>query len=248
MKKNLLISLKLTIVMIFICSGMYPLLIAGIGKATPGGGKGETISANGRVVGYEKVGQQFTDDKYFQGRPSAVDYNAAGSAGSNKGPSNPDYLQIVQDRIDSFLAHNPGISKEQIPAELVTASGSGLDPHITPASAYIQVKRIATVRGVPENKVKELVDKAIESSWIGPREVINVLKLNVALDRWSANQSFCGNFIGNIHIENLAIIPEFRLDNADDPVFFKNPAKQLKVPEPLFLRRHSGSDNKPDCE
>ena len=183
MKKNLLISLKLTIVMILICSGLYPLLIAGIGKATPGSGKGETISANGRVVGYEKVGQKFTDDKYFQGRPSAVDYNAAGSAGSNKGPSNPDYLQIIQARIDSFLVHNPGITKEQIPAELVTASGSGLDPHITPASAYIQVKRIATVRSVPENKVKALVDEAIESSWIGPGEVINVLKLNVALDQ-----------------------------------------------------------------
>ena len=183
MKKNLLISLKLTIVMILICAGLYPLLIAVIGKAIPGGGKGETVSLNGRVVGYEKVGQKFTDDKYFQGRPSAVDYNAAGSAGSNKGPSNPDYLQIVKDRIDTFLVHNPGIAKEQIPAELVTASGSGLDPHITPASAYIQVKRIATVRGLPENNVKTLVDEAIETSWIGPKEIINVLKLNVALDQ-----------------------------------------------------------------
>lgn len=183
MKKNLLISLKLTIAMIIICSVMYPLLIEAIGKATPGGGKGETISAHGRVVGYEKIGQQFTDDKYFQGRPSAVDYNAAGSAGSNKGPSNPGYLQIVKDRIDTFLVHNPGVTKEQIPAELVTASGSGLDPHITPESAYIQVKRIATVRGLPESKVKALVDTAIETSWIGPEEIINVLKLNVALNQ-----------------------------------------------------------------
>ncbi len=113
MKKNVLISLKLTLVMIILCAVLYPLLIAGIGKVTPGGGKGETLSVNGKVVGYERVGQKFTEDKYFRGRPSAVDYNAAGSAGSNKGPSNPEYLKIVQDRIDSFLVHNPGIKKEE---------------------------------------------------------------------------------------------------------------------------------------
>ncbi|HRG93016.1 MAG TPA: potassium-transporting ATPase subunit C, partial [Chitinophagaceae bacterium] len=77
MKKNLIISLKLTLVMIILCAVLYPLLIAGIGKAAPGGGKGETVSLNGKVVGYEKIGQRFTEDKYFQGRPSAVDYNAA---------------------------------------------------------------------------------------------------------------------------------------------------------------------------
>lgn len=111
MKKNLLISLRLTIVMIVICAGLYPMLIAGIGKAAPNGGKGKTVSVNGKVVGYENIGQKFTEDKYFWGRPSAVDYNAAGSAGSNKGPSNPDYLKIVQDRIDTFLVHNPGVKK-----------------------------------------------------------------------------------------------------------------------------------------
>jgi K+-transporting ATPase ATPase C chain len=181
MKKNLLISLKLTLVMIILCAVLYPLLIAGIGKATPGGGKGETVSVNGKVVGYEKVGQKFTDDKYFQGRPSAVDYNAAGSAGSNKGPSNPGYLQIVQDRIDSFLVHNPGIKKEEIPADLVTASGSGLDPHISPAAAYVQVKRIAAVRGLAEDKVRTLVDQQVEKNVLGP-SVVNVLKVNIALD------------------------------------------------------------------
>lgn len=180
--KNLMISLKLTIVMIILLAVLYPLLIAGIGKAAPGGGKGETIFVNGRVAGYENIGQNFTDDKYFHGRPSAVGYNAAGSGGSNKGPSNPDYLQTVKDRIDTFLVHNPGITKEQIPAEIVTASGSGLDPHISPASAYIQVKRIASVRGIAEEKIKALVDQHIEKSWIGPSEKINVLKLNIALD------------------------------------------------------------------
>ncbi len=181
MKKNLLISLKLSFVMIVLCAAVYPLLMAAVGKATPGGGKGKTVSVNGKVVGYENVGQKFTEDKYFWGRPSAVDYNAAGSAGSNKGPSNPDYLQIVKDRIDTLLVHNPGIKKEEIPADLVTASGSGLDPHISPASAYIQVKRIATVRGIPEDKIKALVDSYVEKTFLGP-SVVNVLKINIALD------------------------------------------------------------------
>jgi K+-transporting ATPase ATPase C chain len=187
MKKNLLISLKLTLVMIILCSVIYPLLIAGIGKAALGGGKGETVSANGKVVGYELIGQKFTDNKYFWGRPSAVDYNAAGSAGSNKGPSNPDYLKIVQDRIDSFLVHNPGVKKEEIPADLVTASSSGLDPDISPASAYVQVKRIATVRNLPEAKIKALVDQHIAKPFAGlAPEKVNVLKLNIDLDKLSA--------------------------------------------------------------
>jgi len=182
--KNFLVSIKLTLVLIVICAGLFPLLVALVGKMAPGGGKGETITVKGKVVGYANVGQKFTDDKYFWGRPSAVDYNAAGSAGSNKGATNPDYLKIVQDRIDSFLIHNPGIKKEDIPAEMVTASGSGLDPDISPASAYVQVKRVAAIRGLNEAKVKTLVDAHVEKpllGMLGPSKV-NVLKLNVALD------------------------------------------------------------------
>lgn len=181
MKKNLLISLKLTLAMIVLCVVLYPLLIAAIGKAAPGEGDGKKVMVNGKVVGYDNVGQKFTDDKYFWGRPSAVDYNAAGSAGSNKGPSNPDYLQVVKDRIDTFLVHNPGIKKEEIPADLVAASGSGLDPHISPAAAYVQVKRIAAVRKLSEDKIRQLVDAHVENNPLSP-SVVNVLKLNVALD------------------------------------------------------------------
>lgn len=179
-----MISLKLTLVMIVLCAVLYPLFISGIGRMAPGGGKGVTVAVNGKVVGYERIGQKFTEDKYFWGRPSAVDYNAAGSAGSNKGPSNPDYLQIVQDRIDSFLAHNPGIKKTDIPADIVTASGSGLDPHISPEAAYVQVIRVAAVRKLPEQKIKNLVDTHVEAPLagvLGPSRV-NVLKLNIALD------------------------------------------------------------------
>src|SRR5690349_17494829 len=156
MKKNLLISLKLTAVLIILLAGLYPLAVSLIGKAAPGGGDGETISVNGRVVGYEKIGQKFTEDKYFWGRPSAVDYNAAGSAGSNKGPSNPDYLAVVQARIDTFLVHNPGIKKDEIPADLVTASGSGLDPHISPQAAIVQIDRIAKIRHIEKNALEKL--------------------------------------------------------------------------------------------
>lgn len=186
MKKNIAIALKLTIVMLILCAVIYPLLIAAAGKLTQGGGNGEQVQVRGRVVGYANVGQKFTEDKYFWGRPSAVDYNAAGSAGSNKGASNPDYLQQVQNRIDTFLMHNPGITKEQIPAEMVTASSSGLDPDISPAAAYLQVKRIATIRKMDEMQVQALVTAQIEKGILGP-DRINVLKLNIALDDFAQN-------------------------------------------------------------
>jgi K+-transporting ATPase ATPase C chain len=185
MKKYVWPSLKLTLVFIVLCSVLYPLLIAGIAKFSKGGGKGETVEVNGKVVGYANIGQKFTEDKYFWSRPSAVDYNAAGSAGSNKGPSNPDYLKQVQERIDSFLVHNPGVKKEEIPAELVTASGSGLDPDLSPYGAKVQAKRIAAVRKIDEATIISLVDKQTEKpllGFMGPAKV-NVLKLNIELDK-----------------------------------------------------------------
>jgi K+-transporting ATPase ATPase C chain len=187
MKKYLLTSVKLTLVLLILCSAIYPLFIAAVGKLTPGGGDGETVKVNGKVVGYANIGQKFTEDKYFWSRPSAVDYNAAGSSGSNKGPTNPDYLKTVQDRIDTFLVHNPGVKKEDIPAELVTASGSGLDPDLSPAAAKIQIKRIAAIRHIDESKLNALVDEHTDGplfGFLGPSKV-NVLKLNIALDKMS---------------------------------------------------------------
>ncbi|MGF7073631.1 K(+)-transporting ATPase subunit C [Mucilaginibacter sp. 3215] len=184
MKTYLLPSIKLTLILIVLTAGIYPLAIAGIGKFTPGKGDGETITYKGRVVGYANIGQKFTKDEYFWGRPSAVDYNAAGSGGSNKGPSNPDYLKQVEGRIEDFLKHNPGVTRSQIPAELVTASGSGLDPDLSPAGAKVQVARVAKVRGLSVDAVNKLVDEHTEQPLLGlfgPAKV-NVLKLNVALD------------------------------------------------------------------
>lgn len=184
MKNYILPSLKLTGVLIIICSVIYPLLISAIGMMAPGQGKGVKATEHGVTVGYENIGQNFTDDKYFQGRPSAVDYNAAGSCGSNKGPSNPDYLAVVKGRIDTILVHNPGIKKEDIPSDLVTASGSGLDPNISVQAAMIQVPRIAKIRNRDEKEIYKLVESHIEKPLLGlfGTEKINVLKLNIALN------------------------------------------------------------------
>jgi K+-transporting ATPase ATPase C chain len=184
MKKYFLTSLKLTLALLVICSLIYPLLIAAIGRLTPGQGRGKTVSVNGKVVGYALVGQKFTDDKYFWSRPSAVAYNAAGSGGSNKGPSNPDYLKDVQAHIDTFLVHNPGVNKADIPAELVTYSGSGLDPDLSPAGALIQVPRVAAARHIPASAVRALVESHVAGPLLGlfGPSTVNVLALNIALD------------------------------------------------------------------
>jgi K+-transporting ATPase ATPase C chain len=184
MKKYLLISIKLTAVLLVILAVLYPLFLSAVGKLAHGKGNGETVSVNGKVVGYANIGQKFTQDKYFWSRPSAVDYNAAGSGGSNKATTNPEYLKTVQDRIDTFLVHNPGVKQEDIPAELVTASGSGLDPDLSPAGAKIQVKRVAAARHISEDKLNALIDGQTVKPLLGmfgPAKV-NVLKLNVAVD------------------------------------------------------------------
>ena len=162
MKTYFLPSLKITLILIVVAGGLYPLLISAIGKLAPGGGDGLTLTVNGKVVGYANVGQKFTKDKYFWGRPSAVDYHADGSGGSNKGPNNPDYLKDVKSRIDTFLKHNPDVKREEIPAEMVTASGSGLDPDISPAAAKVQVARVAKIRNLSADKVTALVNSHIE--------------------------------------------------------------------------------------
>lgn len=184
MKKNMLPAIRLTIATLILFCVVYPAIVWAIAQLAPNSGKGEVVTADGKKY-YANVGQQFTDDKYFTSRPSAVDYNAAGSAGSNKGPSNPEYLQIVQARLDTFLVHNPGVKKEDVPVELVTASGSGLDPDISPAGAKVQAARIAKVRGVSEKTVTDLIEKHTQGPFLGvfgPSHV-NVLKLNLALDQ-----------------------------------------------------------------
>jgi K+-transporting ATPase ATPase C chain len=184
MRQNIVPAIRLTIVCMVFFMGIYSLVILAFAQLAPGRGKGEAVSFKNKFVGWKLLGQKFTDDKYFWSRPSAVDYNAAAAGGSNKGPTNPNYLKQVEDRIDTFLAHNPGTKKQEIPSDLVTASGSGLDPHISVPGAYVQVNRVAKVRNLPVDLVRSMVQKHIEKPLLGlfGPERVNVLDLNMALD------------------------------------------------------------------
>lgn len=184
MKQHIGAAIKLTFISLLLFSGLYTLVILGIAQFAPNKGQGETVLVNGKVRGYLLEGQYFSHDNYFWGRPSAAAYNAMASAGSNKGPSNPDYLKDVQSRIDSFMLHNPGVTKEEIPAELVTYSGSGLDPHLSPQGIYVQVKRVARARNMSEDRLMALVDSHRQRPFLGlfGTPTVNVLELNLALD------------------------------------------------------------------
>ena len=184
MKNHWIICLKLTLVTLVIFGVGYPLVITGIAKVmAPNGGQGETLAVDGRTVGFELIGQKFDTDRYFNSRPSAIDYNAAATGGSNKGPTNPEYLAQVQARIDTFLVHNPDVRKGEIPVDLVTASGGGLDPHISPQAAVVQIGRIAAVRHISRDKIEALVKEYTEAPMLGMGTArVHVLRLNVALD------------------------------------------------------------------
>lgn len=180
MKNNIIPAIRLTLVCLVFFCGIYTLSVFGISKIVP-----DNMSFSKKQSGYyANVGQSFTSDKYFNSRPSAVNYNAAGSGGSNKGPSNPDYLTEVQARVDTFLVHNPEVKKEDLPSDLVTASGSGIDPNISVQAAKVQVKRIAKMRNLNENEIFQVIEQQKEKPLLGlfGTEIINVLKLNMALD------------------------------------------------------------------
>jgi potassium-transporting ATPase KdpC subunit len=191
MKTYFFPSLRITLLTMFLFGVLYPLVITGIAKLIgANGGEGETIMVDNRLVGFEVIGQSFESDQYFNSRPSAVGYNAAATGGSNKGPTNPEYLTQVQARIDTFLVHNPEVTKDQIPVDLITASGSGLDPDISVQGALVQIPRIAKERNIDSASIKALVLKHSEKPlWnlFGP-EKVNVLKLNLDLDKLMASK------------------------------------------------------------
>jgi len=172
---------------------IYPLMVTGIAQVLfPSQANGSLIMVNGKAVGSELIGQQFDDPKYFWGRISETGtfaYNAfnaenlTGSSGSNFGPLNPALIEMVQARIDALKAADPG-NTAPIPVDLVTSSGSGLDPHISIAAATYQIHRVATARGLSDAQVQTLVDKYTQGRQLGflGEPTVNVLKLNLALE------------------------------------------------------------------
>jgi potassium-transporting ATPase KdpC subunit len=200
-------TIRPAIVMIVLMTGLtgiaYPFAVTGIAQAIfPAKANGSLIERNGHIVGSELIGQTFASDRYFQGRPSATlgpdpanagktasaPYNASNSMGSNAGPTSKALIERVHASVDGYRQAN-GSAAGPVPTDAVTTSGSGLDPHITPANAEAQVTRVATARNLPVQKVRQLVEGATQDRTLGflgePR--VNVLLLNLSLDREQAS-------------------------------------------------------------
>jgi K+-transporting ATPase ATPase C chain len=186
MRESLRISVVVLAVLTLLTGVVYPLVVTALAQVVlHSQANGSLVVAGGKPVGSALIGQPFSRPVYFWGRPSAtapVPYNAAASGGSNLGPLNPDLSKNVRSRIEALREHDSGLAA--VPVDLVTASGSGLDPHISPAAAEIQVRRVATARGLAEEEVRRIVRLHTEGRQLGllgePR--VNVLGLNLALD------------------------------------------------------------------
>jgi len=192
-KKPFLVTLLLTLM----CGLAYPLLLTGISQIVfPIQSNGSLIKIDGKAVGSELVGQNFTDARFMKCRPSAVNYNTytqkekengsysgIGSGSDNYAATNPDLLKRVEKDIESFLDANPSVKKEDIPTDLLTASGSGLDPHISPKSAEIQVPALAEATGLSEDTINEIIKDNTQGKFLGifGDETVNVLKVNLQI-------------------------------------------------------------------
>ncbi|WP_421761124.1 potassium-transporting ATPase subunit KdpC [Devosia sp.] len=178
MLSNLRPAVTLLLALTLLTGIAYPLVMTGAAQALfPAQANGSLVDVGGKTIGSELIGQKFETDRYFHGRPSAVDYDASTSSGSNYGPSSKPLLDAIKERAAVYGGSN-------VPADLVTASGSGLDPDISPAAALIQVSRVAAARGLPEDQLRSLVTGHVQGPDLGilGAERVNVLALNLALD------------------------------------------------------------------
>lgn len=183
MKRNLLTAFLMTIATTILLGIIYPLVVTGIAQVLfPNKANGELLESNGKLVGSRLLAQSFTSAGYFHPRPSAVNYDPTNSNGSQLGPTNHQLIERVKGDVATLQADNPAVP---VPIDLVTTSGSGLDPDITPAGAEFQIPRVAKARGMSEDALRELVRQHTEGRQFGflgePR--VNVLELNLALDR-----------------------------------------------------------------
>lgn len=196
-------TVMVTVVLMLVCGLLFPCLLTGLSALLfPRQAGGNLITVNGKTVGAEYVGQEFTRDYYLWGRPSAYHYNVytegadgkryysdgtefpgIGSGSSNYAASNPALIQRVEAGMEAFLARNPGVRREDIPTDLLTASGSGLDPHISPASAEVQIPRIAAASGLSEDEIRGIVAENTQGKLLGilGEETVNVLQVNIAI-------------------------------------------------------------------
>ncbi|GAA0068751.1 K(+)-transporting ATPase subunit C [Clostridium sardiniense] len=192
-------GIKITIAMIIICGLIYPLFITGIGQLFfPHEANGSVIEVNGKEVGSELIGQKYNKDIYFTGRISAVNYNTseskeeidATSGSQNLGPTSDELKERVSKDIDEFIKKNPEVSKDEISSELISQSGSGLDPDITPEGALIQVPRIAKATGISKEKLEAIIKENTKGKWLGlyGADRVNVLRLNIAIDEMLMNK------------------------------------------------------------
>jgi potassium-transporting ATPase KdpC subunit len=185
MLKEVRQAIAFTLVTMVMLGGGYHIVLWTIGRAAfPAQAEGSLIRrADGTVVGSRLIAQKFTRPEYFRPRPSGVDYNAASTGGTNYGPSNPDHLKAVRERLDA-VTRDEQVPASAVPSEMVTASGGGLDPHVPPAAAALQAPRVAAARGVPVERIRDLIATHTEPPVWGflGRARVNVLELNLALD------------------------------------------------------------------
>lgn len=192
------VALRALLIFTVVLGVAYPLVVTGIGQLTlPAQANGSTVTSQGKVVGSSLIGQSFTDKKgnplpqWFQSRPSAAGdgYDGGASSGSNLGPNNPDLLKSIDERA-KVIEKVDGVSAGQIPPDALTASGSGLDPHISPAYALLQVDAVAKARGISADRVRALVEKHVQQRDLGylGEPTVNVLQLNIALEAMAPSE------------------------------------------------------------